>query len=331
MAFFGQTHQNFAKDLSEVCDNPNFDIITLAFITNLNPPKLNMAKDTSQPSEAQTKAGFPELMDGTFTPDGKQSVADQIKGCQGKGKKIMLSFGGDERFSNATFDSADEAKSAADNAWNLYFGGTEMQDIRPFGKDLILDGLDLDNENEKGTFYNEFVTEVRSKMDSDSSREYLISANPMAGVLSREEDFIPRSVFSMLDFISVQFYNNPDQGIGGSKFEETIKAWAGVVADAKRPKLFLGIPGPFKDEGNGGAAGSNIQSADQIKTTIESVKGMNLPGFGGVGIWDAAYAMGDEKFPLAVKTGLGAAEEVAPVGKALTDSIKRGIFGRGLW
>ncbi|KAK3990809.1 putative endochitinase chi3 [Cladorrhinum sp. PSN332] len=298
MAFFGQAPQEQSRDLSEVCDNANFDIVILAFITSLNPPKLNMGKDTGSPSEAQTKAGLTELFDGTFTPDGKQSVADQIAGCQGKGKKIMVSFGGDERFSNATFESADEAKEAANQAWNLFLGGRDSEDLRPFGRDITLDGLDLDNESGDGSFYNEFVTELRTKMDADASREYLLSANPMCAVFNQPESSIPNSVFPMLDFISVQFYNNQPQGIGGADFESTIKTWAEKIAEANRPKIFLGIPG------GPGAAGSNVQSPDEIKKTIESVKAMNLPGFGGVGIWDAAFAMAEDGMPEAVKGSL---------------------------
>lgn len=182
---------------------------------------------------------------------------------------------------------------------NLYLGGTDSEDIRPFGK-VVLDGLDLDNESGNGKFYNEFVTEMRSKMDSDSSRKYLMSAEPMCGVVDKTDSSIPDSVLPMLDFVSVQFYNNEPQGIGGADFEDNIKAWADKISAASpAPKLFLGIPG------GEGAAGTNVQSADDIKKTIESVKGMNLAGFGGVGIWDAPFAMLDDAFPEAVKSSLG--------------------------
>lgn len=115
MTFFGQSTKK--TDLSEVCENDNFDIVILAFITSLNPPKLNMGKDTGSPSDAQKKQEGFELFDGTVAPEGGKSIADQISGCQEKGRKVMISFGGDERFSNATFGSEDEAKEAADQVW----------------------------------------------------------------------------------------------------------------------------------------------------------------------------------------------------------------------
>lgn len=115
MTFFGQSTE--PTNLSEVCENDNFDIVILAFITSLNPPKINMGKDTGSPSDAQKKQEGFELFDGTVAPEGGKSIADQISGCQEKGKKVMISFGGDERFANATFGSADQAKEAADQVW----------------------------------------------------------------------------------------------------------------------------------------------------------------------------------------------------------------------
>ncbi|KAL1868880.1 Chitinase 2 [Diaporthe australafricana] len=296
-AFYGQSTQ--PGTLSDVCEKESFDVVILAFITSLNPPVLNMGKDTGSPSEAQKEQEGWGLFDGTAAADGGTSLADQISGCQEKGKKVMISFGGQDTLSNATFSSEDEAKEAADKLWNLYLGGTDSADLRPFGSDVTLDGLDLDNETGNGAFYKEFVSEVRSKMDSDSSRTYLISAEPVCGVFEETESSIPDSVLPMLDFVNVQFYNNEPQGIGGSDFEDVIKAWADKFAAASpSPKLFLGIPG------GEGAARSNIQSAGEIKETIAAVKDMGITGFGGVGIWDAGYAMVDEAFPEAVKSAL---------------------------
>jgi chitinase len=182
---------------------------------------------------------------------------------------------------------------------NLFLGGTDSQDIRPFGKDVILDGLDLDNESGNGKFYNEFVTEMRSKMSSDSSKKYLMSAEPVCADVQATDSSIPDSVLPMLDFVNIQFYNNEGEGIGGDKFQDNIQAWAKKFAAASpSPKLFLGIPG------GPGAASSNIQSADEIKKTITSVKNMNLTNFGGVGVWDAGFAMADPAFPEAVKGSL---------------------------
>lgn len=41
---------------------------------------------------------------------------------------------------------------------NLFLGGTNMTDLRPFGKDVTLDGVDLDNETGNGTHYDTFMS-----------------------------------------------------------------------------------------------------------------------------------------------------------------------------
>lgn len=111
--FWGQS----TETLSDVCANDNFDTVIIAFITSLNPPKLNLGKDTGSASDAQAAQSGWSLFDGTQATSDGSSLADQISTCQGAGKKVMISFGGDSNYSNSTFSSADEAKQAADYLW----------------------------------------------------------------------------------------------------------------------------------------------------------------------------------------------------------------------
>lgn len=113
MVFWGQS----TEDLSDVCADDSFDTVIMAFITSLNPPTLNLGKDTGSASDAQSAQSGWGLFDGTVAGAGGKSLADQITDCQGAGKKVMISFGGDSRYSNSTFASADEAKQAADYLW----------------------------------------------------------------------------------------------------------------------------------------------------------------------------------------------------------------------
>lgn len=180
---------------------------------------------------------------------------------------------------------------------NLFLGGTDSQDLRPFGSNVVLDGVDLDNETGDGSYYVDLVTELRSKMSSDSSKSYYISADPVCSEYTSSDASIPDDVLPKLDFVNVQFYNNQQQGIGGSAFETTLQGWGKKLTGVSpSPKLFLGIPGGT------GAASTNIQSATEIKSTIQSAKSSN--DFGGVMIWDAGYAMANAGFPNAVKSAL---------------------------
>lgn len=113
--FWGQS----TEELSDVCTNDNFDIIIMAFVTSLLPPKLNLGKDTGSASTAQAVKDGWGLFDGTVAGANGKSVAEQIQACQSAGKKVMISFGGTESVSNATFSSSTDAKQAADYLWSV--------------------------------------------------------------------------------------------------------------------------------------------------------------------------------------------------------------------
>lgn len=300
LGFWGQSYE----ELSDVCDSGNWDVVVMSFITSLNPPKLNLGKDTGSPSTAQSAKADWSLFDGTVAGANGQSLADQITACQGKGTKVMIAFGGDSRYCNSTFASSAEAVQSADYVWDLFLGGTGSEDLRPFGKDVILDGLDIDNEAEDGSYYIDFVKELRSKMGNSTSKSYYISADPMAANDATYTDdsatAIPDSILPYLDWVNVQFYNAGEQGVGGSAFQDTFNTWAKKLeAVSPSPKLFLGVPGAT------GAAGDGVQTPDEIKTTISTVQSWGVSDFGGVGIWDCGYAdLNNTGFAAAVKSSL---------------------------
>lgn len=300
LGFWGQSFE----DLSDVCSSGDWDVVILSFITSLNPPKLNMGKDTGSPSEAQSAQSGWELFDGTVAGANGQSLADQITGCQGNGVKVMIAFGGDSRYCNSTFTSSAEAVQSADYVWDLFLGGTGSEELRPFGADVVLDGLDIDNEADDGSFYLDFVKELRGKMGNGTDKAYYMAADPMAANVGPFADdsmtAIPDSILPYLDWVNVQFYNAGEQGVGGSAFRDTFEAWAQKLeAVSPTPKLFLGVPGAE------GAAGDGVQTPDEIKETVATVQGWGVADFGGVGIWDCGYAdMNNTGFAAAVKSSL---------------------------
>lgn len=302
LGFWGQSYE----ELSDVCDSGNWDVVVMSFITSLNPPKLNLGKDTGSPSTAQSAKDGWSLFDGTAAGANGASLADQITACQGKGVKVMIAFGGDSRYCNSTFSSTSEAVQSADYVWDLFLGGTGSEDLRPFGKDVVLDGLDIDNEAEDGSYYIDFVKELRNKMSNSTStsKSYYISADPMAAndatYTDDSQTAIPDSILPYLDWVNVQFYNAGEQGVGGSSFQDTFETWAKKLeAVSPSPKLMLGVPGAT------GAASDGIQTPDEIKTTIATVQSWGVADFGGVGIWDCGYAdMNNTGFSAAVKSSL---------------------------
>lgn len=183
----------------------------------------------------------------------------------------------------------------------LFLGGTDMSDLRPFGSDVTLDGVDMDNETGDGSFYEDFVAQLKSYFNG-ASQTYYLSADPVCGAVGDGNNTsIPESIMPSIDFLNIQFYNNDKQEIGADGFENNIKQWDSLLSGVSpSPKLFVGIPG-----GEGAAQdGVDIQTADQISKTIAGIKDMNLANFGGMMIWDAGYAMNNTGFPAAVKGAL---------------------------
>lgn len=176
-----------------------------------------------------------------------------------------------------------------------------MDDLRPFGSSVILDGVDMDNETGDGSYYEDFAAQLVYYFERDT-RTYYLSADPVCGaVADGNNTSIPESIMHWIDFLNIQFYNNDQQEIGASGFETNIKQWDNLLSSIEpSPKLFVGVPG-----GEGAAQdGVDIQNATQISQTIAGIKDMNLANFGGMMIWDAGYAINNTGFPAAVKGAL---------------------------
>lgn len=59
------------------------------------------------------------------------NIEEGIKACQQMEKKVLISLGG----ATGKNDLTDEkAKVLAKNLWDLFLGGKERSDIRPFGR-----------------------------------------------------------------------------------------------------------------------------------------------------------------------------------------------------
>ena len=144
VVYYGQTTQTSAVPLTQVCADPNVDVVILAFVTTLfGPggwPTLNMGPHCWGASNGQSQAGATGLVD--CVSDG---FADHVQQCQDMGKKVMLSLGGAQGYSDTTIPSDQGAEMLASNLWNLFLGGTEIpatNAIRPFGN-VVLDGIDV--------------------------------------------------------------------------------------------------------------------------------------------------------------------------------------------
>ena len=62
-----------------------------------------------------------------------------IRECQRNGKKVLIALGGPR--GSAGFDGEAQAEKFAENIWNLFLGGQELPDLRPFSRFFSLSSL----------------------------------------------------------------------------------------------------------------------------------------------------------------------------------------------
>lgn len=127
---------------------------------------------------------------------------------------------------------------------NLFLGGTNMTDLRSFGKEVTLNGVDLDNGTGNGTHYDTFMSTLTLYFKTDSSRTYYVSADPEASQVSGgNKTSIPKSVMPYINFLNVQSYNDQVNELGGPGFKKNIQAWDKLLSSVSpNPKLIVAIP-----------------------------------------------------------------------------------------
>ncbi|KAL8722222.1 MAG: hypothetical protein Q9225_001267 [Loekoesia sp. 1 TL-2023] len=294
--YYGQSGATSQTTLAQMCQDEHVDIVILAFLTTFfgagGYPTINLGAACGGPSTKMQAAGASGLIS-------CPTMENDIKTCQGLGKKVLLSLGGSK--ATTAFSSDSQASDFATKLWNLFGGGKgETAEMRPFGS-AVIDGFDVDNEDHSTAFYTTFVSALRSTMNTDSSKQYYISAAPQC---PRPDASIPLSAMQSMDFIFVQFYNNGDCNVGQPGFEASLKAWSqDLSANGKGPKLFIGAPGCSD------CAGSGYLDAGQMEGVLGSAKAAGIGNLGGVMLWDGpegkANVQGGKDYLSVVKGAMG--------------------------
>ena len=309
--YYGQTDQTSAVPLSEVCSDSSIDIVILAFLNNFYTPyptgpypTLNMGPNCWAASATQVSAGASGLID--CVSDG---FAELVRSCQNVyGKKVLLSLGGAVGYSDTRIPDDAAANALADTIWDLFLGGSGLESIRPFG-DVVLDGIDIDNENPANAVHLPvLISSLRQNFaNAQGTKPYYLSAAPQC---PRPDQSIPlASMQTQIDFVWPQFYNNPSCNLNSDGFISSLQGWASDLM-GNQQSSFGGIStGGFVDIGNGvtsprlliGApafanAGSGFVEGVQFEELLAQVKGTNLGGrfnetspLGGFMFWDGAY------------------------------------------
>lgn len=285
--------QRSGTSLKAVCADPAYNIVAISFVTYLNWqetgfPAMNLGPYGWATTAAQKAAGATGLLD-------TSNLAVDVLACQAAGKKVLMSLGGDTRYSNVLFPSAAAAQDAATVLWKLFLGGSGYSTIRPFGPNVVLDGFDLDNEGINADYYAEFINALRAYFSTDLKHKYYLSGAPQCPF---PDVSLTSADIKMLDFVFVTFYNNPVCNANGSGFKASLAQWSTLLTGTNA-ELFIGLPADSP------AAGSGYVTPVELKALLQTAK-TTTPNLGGVVLWDAAFAVGNSNYQTTVKAALNA-------------------------
>ena len=178
--------------------------------------------------------------------------------------------------------------------------------LRPFG-DTALDGFDFDFEANV-EHMAPFANELRSLMDADKSKQrfYLTAAPQCPYPDQADKEILNGPVY--IDAIWVQFYNNfcgvdnfsTDNSSNKYNFDEWDN-WAKTVSKNKNVKVIVGVPADTTAASTGYIPSSKLDNVIEYSKKFES--------FGGVMMWDATQAYGNDGFIRDVRKSLGGADE----------------------
>ncbi|CAO3660901.1 unnamed protein product [Rhizopus microsporus] len=265
-------HTLWQKPLAEYCDREELDMLVISFLHKFGEGRLTSFDIAN--SGKNCTGFFP----GTELLNCPQMEND-IKYCQGKGKKILLSLGG--ATPEYGLDSIESGQNFADELWNTF--GAGQHEHRPFGN-AVVDGFDLDIENGAKAGYPAFINRMREHYSKDTSKQYFISGAPQCPY---PDYYLGEALdTAWFDFVMIQFYNNYCNVINGPQFNyNTWDEWARTKSINKDVRLFVGIPG------SPSAAGRGYVPYKQLVSMIKPLQ--QLMTFGGIMVWDVSQAYGN--------------------------------------
>ncbi|KAK8504157.1 hypothetical protein V6N13_132018 [Hibiscus sabdariffa] len=244
--------------LEETCATGNYDFVNIAFLPtfgNGQTPMINLAGHCNPYSNGCT------------------GLSSDIKSCQAKGIKVMLSIGGGGGSYYLT--SAEDARQVAIYLWNNFLGGTSSS--RPLG-DAVLDGIDFDIEGGTNQHWDD-LAKYLSGYSNRGKKVYLTAAPQCPFPDAWVGGALKTGLF---DFVWVQFYNNPPCQYTSGSVGNLEDAWKQWTADIPATKIFLGLPAAPTAAGSG-----FIPVADLTSTVLPAIKGSAK--YGGVMLWSKYY------------------------------------------
>ncbi|KAG7990506.1 hypothetical protein I3843_02G028900 [Carya illinoinensis] len=243
--------------LAQTCATNKYAFINIAFLStfgNGQKPIINLAGHCNPNSNGCTR------------------LSSDIKSCQAKGIKLMLSIGGGA--GSYTLTSTNDAQQVATYLWNNFLGGQSSS--RPLG-DAVLDGIDFDIEGGTTQHWDELARYL-SGYSKQGKKVYLTAAPQcpfpdawMGGALKT----------GLFDYVWVQFYNNPPCQYSSGNTAKLVNAW-NQWNSIPATKIFLGLPAAPNAAGSG-----FIPVADLTSKVLPAIK--SSAKYGGVMLWSKYY------------------------------------------
>ncbi|XP_065682831.1 uncharacterized protein LOC100211314 [Hydra vulgaris] len=272
VVFWGQNNGGAEYELEKYCESDAFDLIILEYVSyffstlnNDNYPEVNFTIHCDGPSSPNYPIKCPSIEKG-------------IKLCQMRKKQVLISLLGS---SGKTITSYQQGKILAQRIWEMFLGGNANLGPRPFGV-AILDGVNLDIKGGMGIGYPEFVNQIRYLMNSDASRNYIISASPQCIF----PDVLMHSTFLLqghkINEVYIQYYNAYCY-IGSPFFERNTYKWFDLAANIEErypgqsPALFVGLIASKRKQ--------HYQEIEKVASIYDRLK--TFPNFGGFMLYDA--------------------------------------------
>ncbi|PKA55754.1 Acidic endochitinase [Apostasia shenzhenica] len=248
--------------LAETCASGDYGFVILAFLCvfgNGQTPQLNLAGHCDPSSNGCT------------------GLSTDIKSCQAKGVKVILSIGGGA--GSYILTSKDDARQVATYIWNNYLGGRSSSSPRPLG-DAVLDGVDFDIEGGSPNHYDDLARYLSAYSGPQGKKKVHLTAAPQCPY---PDAWVGKALSTgLFDYVWVQFYNNPPceySESNPSSFKEAWKQWTDGI---RATQIFLGLPAAPGAAGNG-----FIPAGKLISEVLPELK--NSSKYGGVMLWSKYY------------------------------------------
>ncbi|XP_061342042.1 hevamine-A-like [Gastrolobium bilobum] len=244
--------------LSEACATGLYTHVNIAFLNkfgNGQTPEMNLAGHCNPATNSCQK----------FSAD--------IKDCQSKGIKVLLSIGGG--IGSYSLSSPEDARNVSRFLWNTFLGGKSSS--RPLG-DAVLDGIDFDIELGSTANWEHLARFLKSY--SRKGRRVYLGAAPQCPF---PDEFLGTALNTgLFDFVWVQFYNNPPCAYANGNITNLVNSWNRWTTSVPASQIFLGLPAAPA------AAGSGYIPADVLTSQILPVI-KKSPKYGGVMLWSRFF------------------------------------------